>query len=106
MPQFVDINVTLCRFVDISLGNNYLANYDPDGGEVNAHGTGIVVDRCEFVRASTGPIPTGSVFSFCRFTETPQNSGAHAFFNYLSQKWLVFSCDWTRHGAGDRPPKF
>ncbi len=98
-PQYVDINVSLCRFVDINLGWRYLPEYDPDDGGSDAYGTGIVVERCEFVRAVTGPILTGSVFNYCRFKEmTP--SGAHAFYNYTSRKWLVFSCDWVRTARG------
>ncbi|HEY1379237.1 MAG TPA: hypothetical protein VGF55_20710 [Gemmataceae bacterium] len=98
-PQHVDINVTLCRFVDISLGYYYLPDYDPDDGDDDAYTTGIVVDRCEFVRGSGGIVPTGAVFRYCRFTETAPNSGAHVFYP-SSKKWLVFSCDWVRTTRG------
>jgi hypothetical protein len=76
-----------------------LPEYDPDSGDADAHSNGIVVDRCEFVRASTSQIPTGAVFSFCRFTETPPNASAHVFYP-AAKKWLVYSCDWVRTARG------
>jgi hypothetical protein len=59
----LDININLCRFVDIFLGGSNFPQYDPDAGGSDPYGTGMAVERCEFVRATTGPIPTGSVFA-------------------------------------------
>jgi hypothetical protein len=99
-PQYVDIKVLHSRLEDISLGGGYIPNYDPDHGAYDAYTTGVEISRCEFTRASTGALPTGAAVNFCRFMETPQNSGAHMFFNFYSQKWLAASCDWVRTPRG------
>jgi hypothetical protein len=100
MPQ-VDVKLSRCKLVDISLGRLYVADYDPDDGDhaQDPYGYGTLVDRCEFVRASTAQFPTATVFQDCLFRETGRRPDAHRFYP-TAKKWLAVDCDFVRTPRG------
>jgi hypothetical protein len=98
-PLPVDVNVVECRFENCGLGQGYCdpTNLDPMVPILDVGG--VLVDRCEFVRANAGNPTTATVFDQCLFRES-NSMGSHPIYNIFSLKWLMINTDFVRTPRG------
>jgi len=59
----------------------------------------LLVQKCKFIRAGSGQVPSLSVWDHCDFVGHTAN-GMHAFFNTGADGILVTNCTWTGTNRG------